>query len=187
MKWKMMKLWSLFILVVLTLFLVACGSSGGNSSARQDVATAVSENSSSTNGDTAVIENTQPSPSVNSKLNINEASGDDFQAAIPDLGSRMVREFNEYRPYISIQQFRREIGKYVDDAQVATYEQYIYVPIDVDNADAETIMQIPGVDATIAQSLMDARPFNSNDAFLTKLTELAPAVDTAVAESYLAQ
>ena len=41
---------------------------------------------------------------------------------IPDFGNRMVREFFEYQPYVSIQQFRREIGKYVDDEQVASYE-----------------------------------------------------------------
>lgn len=37
----------------------------------------------------------------------------------------MVRKFEEYRPYVSIQQFRREIGKYVDEAMVAAYEQYV--------------------------------------------------------------
>ena len=63
------------------------------------------------------------------KVNLNTANGDDFLAAIPGLGNRMVREFQEYRPYVSIQQFRKEIGKYVDDAQVAEYEKYVYVPI----------------------------------------------------------
>ena len=50
---------------------------------------------------------------------------------IPDFGNRIVREFFEYQPYVSIQQFRREIGKYVDDEQVASYESYVFVPVDV--------------------------------------------------------
>jgi len=55
----------------------------------------------------------------NTRLNLNTASSDDFSAAIPNFSGRMLREFLEYRPYISIQQFRQEIGKYVDEAQVA--------------------------------------------------------------------
>jgi len=60
------------------------------------------------------------------------------------FGNRMVREFLEYRPYISIQQFRREIGKYVEEAQVAEYEQYVYVPVNVNESDAATLQQLPG-------------------------------------------
>ena len=35
----------------------------------------------------------------------------------------MVREFFEYRPYTALTQFRKEIGKYVDDKEVARLEQ----------------------------------------------------------------
>ena len=37
----------------------------------------------------------------------------------------MAREFDEYRPYTDMDQFRREIGKYVDEDEVARYEQYV--------------------------------------------------------------
>jgi DNA uptake protein ComE-like DNA-binding protein len=47
---------------------------------------------------------------------------------IPGVGNRMLREFKEYRPYTSIEQFRREIGKYVDDAEVARLELYVATP-----------------------------------------------------------
>ena len=60
-------------------------------------------------------------------------------ATIPSFPSRMVREFQEYRPYVSIQQFRKEIGKYVSADQVTAWEQYVFVPIDVDAADAATL------------------------------------------------
>ena len=194
MKWKFMKPWNLIVLIALVLILAACGSTndtGGEESVGNEiVVTAVP--SESTQSEDVQSEDTQPESAqpvavANEKLNLNEASGDDYLATIPDFGNRMVREFMEYRPYVSIQQFRREIGKYVSDEQVAAYEMYVYVPVDVDNADAETIMQIPGVDTATAQTLMAARPFNSNDAFLAKLAELAPDVDTAVAKSYLVQ
>src|SRR5258705_9768839 len=92
------------------------------------------------------------------KVNLNTATGDDFLAAIPGLGNRMLREFMEYRPYVSIQQFRQEIGKYVDDAQVAEYEKYIYVPIVINDSDSATLQQIPGLDASEAETLISGRP-----------------------------
>ncbi len=120
------------------------------------------------------------------KLNLNTATGDEFQALIPDFSDRMVREFLEYRPYISIQQFRQEMGKYVDDAQIAEYELYVFVPVDVDESDAATLMQLPGVDEAIAAELMAARPYGSNEAFLAKLVEYVTEGDLAIATAYLA-
>jgi len=116
---------------------------------------------------------------------LNTASGDDFTAAIPGLGNRMVREFMEYRPYVSIQQFRKEIGKYVDDVQVAEYEKYVYVPIAMNDSDSETLQQIPGLTADEATSLISARPFASTDAFMTKLSEYVSADELEIAKSYL--
>jgi hypothetical protein len=39
----------------------------------------------------------------------------------------MVREFQEYHPYKALEQFHREIGKYVDDKKVARLERYVAV------------------------------------------------------------
>jgi len=44
---------------------------------------------------------------------------------IPGIGDRMAHEFEEYRPYSNIEQFRMEIGKYVDEKEVARLEQYV--------------------------------------------------------------
>lgn len=60
------------------------------------------------------------------KININTATDAELMT-IPGMGPRMLREFKEYRPYTSIEQFRREIGKYVDKAEVARFEQYITI------------------------------------------------------------
>ena len=59
-------------------------------------------------------------------ININTATDAEI-LRIPGVGPRMLREFKEYRPYTSIEQFRREIGKYVDKAEVARLEQYIVI------------------------------------------------------------
>lgn len=119
------------------------------------------------------------------KLNVNTASGSELLAAIPGLGNKMVHEFEEYRPYNSIQQFRREIGKYVSAEQVAEYEKHIYVPIKPNDADAATLQQIPGLDASEAQALIAARPYASNDAFLAKLAANVSEAELSVARTYL--
>ena len=57
-------------------------------------------------------------------LRLNSELQADFQL-IPGVGKKMAREFDEYRPYADMDQFRREIGKYVDEDEVARYEQYV--------------------------------------------------------------
>lgn len=59
-------------------------------------------------------------------ININTATDAEI-LAIPGVGRRMLKEFKEYRPYTSIEQFRREIGKYVSKAEVARLEKYIVI------------------------------------------------------------
>ncbi|HYB93684.1 MAG TPA: hypothetical protein VEC39_01835 [Vicinamibacterales bacterium] len=57
-------------------------------------------------------------------IDLNTASDADI-LSIPGMGQRMLREFKEYRPYKAMQQFRREIGKYVDQKEVARLERYV--------------------------------------------------------------
>ncbi len=119
------------------------------------------------------------------KINLNTASEDEFRT-IPNVGDRMVHEFEEYRPYVSIQQFRQEIGKYVDDEQVAAYEEYVFVPVSPNESDEETLMQLPGVDAELAAQLAAGRPYASDEAFLDALGEHLSADQLGEAETYLA-
>lgn len=57
-------------------------------------------------------------------INLNTASNEEI-ALIPGMSRRMVREFLEYRPYADLSEFDREIGKYVDDAEVARLRSYV--------------------------------------------------------------
>jgi DNA uptake protein ComE-like DNA-binding protein len=59
-------------------------------------------------------------------INLNTASDEDI-LSIPGLGPRMLREFKEYRPYKTIEQFRKEIGKYVGPKEVARFERYVTI------------------------------------------------------------
>ncbi len=70
--------------------------------------------------------NTDSAGNVIVPININTATDAEI-LRIPGMGPRMLHEFKEYRPYTSIEQFRREIGKYVDKAEVARLEKYISI------------------------------------------------------------
>lgn len=76
-------------------------------------------------------------------FNLNTTEEADFKM-IPGVGDRMAHEFEEYRPYISIEQFRREIGKYVDENEVERYENYVFVPVELNTASEEAIKALPG-------------------------------------------
>ena len=58
------------------------------------------------------------------QIDLNKASRDEIML-IPGMTTRMAREFEEYRPYRNIEQFRKEIGKYVDAKEVARLESYV--------------------------------------------------------------
>jgi len=57
-------------------------------------------------------------------IDLNNASEAEI-LLIPGMSKKMAHEFVEYRPYKSMEQFRREIGKYVDDDEVARLESYV--------------------------------------------------------------
>ncbi len=59
-------------------------------------------------------------------IDLNTATGDEI-LLIPGVGERMRHEFEEYRPYTSMAQFRREIGKYVDGEELERLAQYVEV------------------------------------------------------------
>ena len=59
-------------------------------------------------------------------IDLNSATGEEI-LLIPGVGPRMRHEFEEYRPYRSMEQFRREIGKYVNQQEVARLERYVTI------------------------------------------------------------
>jgi DNA uptake protein ComE-like DNA-binding protein len=80
---------------------------------------------------------------------------------IPGVGERMLHEFEEYRPYVALVQFHREIGKYVDDDELARLAQYVYVRIYLNTASEEAILSIPGVGNRMLHEFEEYRPYTS--------------------------
>ena len=59
-------------------------------------------------------------------VNLNTGTDADFMT-IPGVGPRMIREFKEYRPWKSWEQFDKEIGKYVDAKEVGRLKRYVTI------------------------------------------------------------
>ena len=96
--------------------------------------------------------------------NLNTTIEGDFKL-IPGVGDRMAHEFEEYRPYLNIQQFRKEIGKYVDETEVARYEQYVFVPVELNTATEADMKALPGVGDRMAHEFEEYRPYTNMDQF----------------------
>jgi len=117
-------------------------------------------------------------------LNLNTATREEIML-IPGMGNRMVREFLEYRPYTAIAQFRKEIGKYVDDKEVARLEQYVFVPINLNTASDETLSSLPGATPQLLRALKEPRPYKDMEQFRGDIAKSVSAKEAARLERYL--
>jgi len=113
------------LLSIFALVAVAACSSGDNKAADTTAVADTSMAAPTTTASTTTV-TTDTSTAAIVPININTATDAEI-LKIPGVGPRMLREFKEYRPYTSIEQFRREIGKYVDKAEVARLEKYIVI------------------------------------------------------------
>jgi DNA uptake protein ComE-like DNA-binding protein len=118
------------------------------------------------------------------QINLNTASRAEIML-IPGMTSRMAHEFEEYRPYTSLEQFRREIGKYVDENEVARLEQYVFVPLKLNSASPEALMTIPGMTARMVHEFEEYRPYTSIEQFRREIGKYVDAKEVARLESYV--
>ena len=117
-------------------------------------------------------------------INLNSAPEDEI-LLIPGMSKRMAHEFEEYRPYRSLEQFRREIGKYVDDAEVARLEQYVFVPLDLNSASEADFASIPGVGSRMVHEFLEYRPYRNMEQFRREIGKYVDDAEVARLERYM--
>lgn len=117
-------------------------------------------------------------------LNLNTASKEEI-LLIPGVGNRMLHEFEEYRPYKALAQFRREIGKYVDARELARLEGYVFVPIDLNTASDEDILSIPGVGRRMLHEFKEYRPYRAIEQFRREIGKYVDKNEVARLERYV--
>jgi DNA uptake protein ComE-like DNA-binding protein len=117
-------------------------------------------------------------------INLNSASETEI-LLIPGMSNRMAHEFEEYRPYTSLTQFRREIGKYVDEDEVARFEQYVFVPLDLNSATREDFLTIPGAGERMVREFLEYRPYTSMEQFRREIGKYVDEDEVARLERYM--
>ena len=117
-------------------------------------------------------------------LNLNTATREEI-LLVPGVGARIAHEFEEYRPYRTIAQFRREIGKYVDDKEVARLEQYVFVPINLNTAADADILTIPGLGQRMLREFKEYRPYKTMQQFRREIGKYVNEKEVARLERYV--
>ena len=97
-------------------------------------------------------------------INLNTATAQEIML-IPGAGKRMAHEFDEYRPWKSFAQFDKEIGKYVNKAEVERLKSYTFIPLNPNTASDADFMTIPGVGNRMVHEFKEYRPWKSQQHF----------------------
>ena len=118
------------------------------------------------------------------QIDLNSASREEIMV-IPGMTRRMAHEFEEYRPYTSLDQFRREIGKYVDEAEVARLESHVFIPMPLNTASEEDFKTIPGMTGRMVHEFEEYRPYTSIEQFRREIGKYVDAAEVARLESYV--
>ncbi|NKB89374.1 MAG: hypothetical protein GKS06_14235 [Acidobacteria bacterium] len=117
-------------------------------------------------------------------INLNDVT-DAEVLLIPGVGNRMAHEFEEYKPYAGLAEFRREMGKYVDDDEVARLEQYVFVPLDLNSASSEAFGTIPGMGARMVHEFEEYRPYVGIEQFRREIGKYVDEDEVARLERYV--
>jgi len=117
-------------------------------------------------------------------INLNTASETEVML-IPGMTKRMAHEFEEYRPYTSLEQFRKEMGKYVDAKEVARLEQYVFIPMNLNTASEAVFLTIPGMSKRMAHEFEEYRPYTSIEQFRKEIGKYVDAKEVARLERYI--
>lgn len=117
-------------------------------------------------------------------INLNSGTREEI-LLIPSVGNRMLREFLEYRPYAALSVFHREIDKYVDDAELARLEQYVFVPIDLNKASDADILTIPGLGNRMLREFKEYRPYDGMERFRREIGKYVSKEEVARLERFV--
>jgi len=117
-------------------------------------------------------------------INLNSATKEEI-LLIPGVGNRMLHEFEEYRPYPHLSKFHREIDKYVDDAELARLEQYVFVPINLNTASDADILTIPGMGQRMLHEFKEYRPYPAIEKFRREIGKYVNAKEVARFERFV--
>ena len=56
---------------------------------------------------------------------------------------------------------KREIGKYVDEQEVARYLDYVFVPVELNTSSEDDIKALPGIGKKMTHEFLEYRPYKN--------------------------
>ncbi len=118
------------------------------------------------------------------RINLNTAPEAEI-LLIPGMNGKMAHEFEEYRPYASMDQFRREIGKYVSAEEVARLEQYVFIPVHLNEGTEEDFKRIPGMTPKMVHEFEEYQPYENIEEFRREIGKYVDEDEVARLESYV--
>lgn len=111
-------------------------------------------------------------------VNLNTGTRDEIML-VPGAGNRMAREFAEYRPWKTWGQFDKEIGKYVNAAEVNRLKMYTFIPVNLNTATKEDIISIPGAGNRMVREFNEYRPWKTKEQFEKEIGKYVDAKEVA--------
>jgi hypothetical protein len=111
-------------------------------------------------------------------INLNAGTAPEI-LLIPRVARRMTREFEEYRPWVSTAQFDKEIGKYVDAAEVTRLKQYVFIPLDLNAATDDQFRTIPNLPGNMVREFKEYRPWKTQAQFEKEIGKYVGPKETA--------
>jgi len=106
-------------------------------------------------------------------VNLNTGTREEI-LLIPNAGTRMAREFAEYRPWVTFAQFDKEISKYVGQEATDKLKQYVFIPLDLNTAADADILSIPGAGNRMVREFKEYRPWKSKAQFDKEISKYVP-------------
>ena len=97
-------------------------------------------------------------------VNLNTGTREEI-LLIPGAGTRMAREFPEYRPWKNWAQFDKEISKYVGQPEPDRLKQYVVIPVKLNTGTDEDINSIPGAGTRMVREFKEYRPWKTKEQF----------------------
>jgi DNA uptake protein ComE-like DNA-binding protein len=111
-------------------------------------------------------------------VNLNTGTREEI-LLIPGAGTRMAREFMEYRPWKTWTQFDKEIGKYVGQQETDRLKQYVFIPVNLNTATDEDILSIPGAGTRMVREFKEYRPWKAKAQFDKEIGKYVGPKETA--------
>lgn len=111
-------------------------------------------------------------------INLNTATGPEI-LLVPRIAKRMTREFEEYRPWRTFEQFDREIGKYVDAAEVARLKSYVFIPLNLNTATNDQFKTIPNLPGNMLREFNEYKPWKTKEQFDREISKYVGPKETA--------